>query len=446
MQINKLCVKNKMIYGIRLDSETLKELVLSNWENFKQETDQKYLSLIDVLEVEYVKPLSKVTQKSGSILEKIESNRLLNKLFQEIASIEELYFCHSYEDEHFYIGNVEFYIQDGEFRPIVETKLKKILGDYLDLNVEMEHWPDELWLWNNFEGDFIETDVKSLVRDANEEAILITTLTGLDVWVPRDLILSEFDEEQRDQLQIIDIDGEFVWKKKLIWVPDDLWEIIANYYFYDFVEYKEEKIELEDDLLDLSNMGIEDILEIKGLRADQIVLSLGELDLSNNKITEIKGLEELPKEIRLKLNGNNIPESVIGGLGGLDENGYAYDGKNFITFSKARLHFPERTDQEILDALVNINNFLTWFELRNVMKEAGADMAAKGAVDILLIHLGFEPINVKEKLHKKNLIKLGKQITGNAVKICSKAQRKRITMEDIKLAIPEFEKEVARRD
>ncbi len=72
-----------------------------------------------------------------------------------------------------------------------------------------------------------------------------------------------------------------------------------------FITYKDRQIEIKDGLLELSNRGIKDISEIKGL---DNVLNLKELHLALNQITEIKGLDNLINLEALVLEGNQITE------------------------------------------------------------------------------------------------------------------------------------------
>ncbi len=70
---------------------------------------------------------------------------------------------------------------------------------------------------------------------------------------------------------------------------------------------------LQDNLLSLGNKMIEDISDIKGL--EEIESKIEYLDLSSNRITEIKGLERLENLKRLNLKNNYVKK--IEGLGNL---------------------------------------------------------------------------------------------------------------------------------
>lgn len=111
---------------------------------------------------------------------------------------------------------------------------------------------------------------------------------------------------------------------------------------FDFVEIKGNKVFLKNGKLDLNSLCIEDISEIKGLAK---LVTLRELDLSNNQIMEIHGLnslinlrkldlskndiqeirniEKLRKLEELILNDLPIPITTLDKLGGLDDNGIA---------------------------------------------------------------------------------------------------------------------------
>ena len=73
----------------------------------------------------------------------------------------------------------------------------------------------------------------------------------------------------------------------------------------DFITFKRKTYYVEDGKLDLSEMEIVDIYEIKGL---EHLTSLQILDLNNNQIVEIKGLDRLTNLQELLLNGNWIEE------------------------------------------------------------------------------------------------------------------------------------------
>lgn len=75
-----------------------------------------------------------------------------------------------------------------------------------------------------------------------------------------------------------------------------------------FVTVKGEEFQIENGKLDLSDMGIIDISEIKDLE-DQTTLE--QLQLNYNKIEEIKGLEKLKNLRKLNLSANRI-ESIEG--------------------------------------------------------------------------------------------------------------------------------------
>ncbi|MBA7560989.1 hypothetical protein ES708_02623 [subsurface metagenome] len=96
-------------------------------------------------------------------------------------------------------------------------------------------------------------------------------------------------------------------------------------------------------MLDLSNKGIKDISEIKGLNTLQI---LGELDLSNNKITEIKCFENLKNLYKLDLSNNKITE--IKGLESLKRLRYLYLKTNLIEEIKGLENFLiDRTGEDM---------------------------------------------------------------------------------------------------
>jgi len=111
---------------------------------------------------------------------------------------------------------------------------------------------------------------------------------------------------------------------------------------FEFVTIKDHKVFVKNGTLDLSSLCIENISEIKGLEK---LVTLRELDLSNNRIMEIHGLKSLIslrkldlskndiQEIRnieslrkldeLVLNDLPIPNTTLDQLGGLDNNGCA---------------------------------------------------------------------------------------------------------------------------
>ena len=72
-----------------------------------------------------------------------------------------------------------------------------------------------------------------------------------------------------------------------------------------FVKVRGEKIEVKNNILNLSDRGIEEITEIEGLEK---LFNLKELDLSYNHITEIKKLEKLTNLQELYLSENRILE------------------------------------------------------------------------------------------------------------------------------------------
>lgn len=110
----------------------------------------------------------------------------------------------------------------------------------------------------------------------------------------------------------------------------------------DFVELKGNKVFVKNGKLDLNSLCIEDISEIKGLSN---LVTLKELDLSNNRIMEIHGLNSLISLRKLDLSKNDIQEirnienlrklevlvlidlpipiTTLDKLGGLDNNGIA---------------------------------------------------------------------------------------------------------------------------
>ncbi len=71
------------------------------------------------------------------------------------------------------------------------------------------------------------------------------------------------------------------------------------------VTYKGKKIDVKNNILDLSNRWIEDITDIKGLNQ---LTELHELNLNSNHITMIKGLENLKELQKLSLYWNGISE------------------------------------------------------------------------------------------------------------------------------------------
>jgi Leucine-rich repeat (LRR) protein len=97
-----------------------------------------------------------------------------------------------------------------------------------------------------------------------------------------------------------------------------------------FVEYKEKDFFLKGNMsLNLSKRGIKDMREIRGIRR---LKHLKALDLSNNMITDIHGLENCKNLIRLKLRGNPLPKELLDKLGGLKADGNAKKPKNFIEY------------------------------------------------------------------------------------------------------------------
>ncbi len=81
-------------------------------------------------------------------------------------------------------------------------------------------------------------------------------------------------------------------------------------------------------------LGYNQITEIQGL----VELSnLQKLDLSYNfYVTEVKGFENLDNLIELKLDGTNIPASLLDQLGGLDKSGKANNPKRFVEYCKRK--------------------------------------------------------------------------------------------------------------
>ena len=73
----------------------------------------------------------------------------------------------------------------------------------------------------------------------------------------------------------------------------------------EFVSIKGKRIEVKDNALNLSDMGIQDITEIEGLAA---LTNLEKLDLEKNSIMKIKGLDALINLKELDLEGNQITE------------------------------------------------------------------------------------------------------------------------------------------
>ena len=136
-------------------------------------------------------------------------------------------------------------------------------------------------------------------------------------------------------------------------------------------------------ILDLSNKGIKDIEQIKGIKDLGI---LGELDVSNNQIAEIKGLENLKNLHYLNLNnnriteikglenfkitysdgynevdsilnlGNNpIPQGILEKIGDLDEEGNVYSPRSVIEYCY-KINIQERDSIEKFKKILNVSN------------------------------------------------------------------------------------------
>ncbi|MFX1530243.1 MAG: hypothetical protein ACFFBC_03960 [Promethearchaeota archaeon] len=91
-----------------------------------------------------------------------------------------------------------------------------------------------------------------------------------------------------------------------IWIREKYPELIHKYpIIEENVSFRGESFRVENGGLNLNNMGIEDIDEIRGLNN---LKELYFLNLSKNNIKEIKGLSNLKKLIILDLSNNNIHE------------------------------------------------------------------------------------------------------------------------------------------
>ena len=68
---------------------------------------------------------------------------------------------------------------------------------------------------------------------------------------------------------------------------------------------------------------------------------------------------------------------------------------------------------------MSVSDFFAWSPVRRLMKNQGAEIVARDAVDRLIIHLE----------------KISKELTRNALSYAHHAGRKKITVGDIELAI-----------
>ena len=105
-------------------------------------------------------------------------------------------------------------------------------------------------------------------------------------------------------------------------------------------------------MLDLKNLGIKDLSEVKGL---ENLENLSRLDLSYNKLSEIKILGNLKNLYYLNLNNNKITE--IKGLNSLRKLRYLYLNHNKITEIKGLESFQIREVQMTeYDMVINLGN------------------------------------------------------------------------------------------
>jgi len=107
-------------------------------------------------------------------------------------------------------------------------------------------------------------------------------------------------------------------------------------------------------MLDLKNLGIKDLSEVKGL---ENLENLSRLDLSYNKLSEIKILGNLKNLYYLNLNNNKITE--IKGLNSLRKLRYLYLNHNKITEIKGLESFQIREVQMTeYDMVINLSRLL----------------------------------------------------------------------------------------
>ncbi len=98
------------------------------------------------------------------------------------------------------------------------------------------------------------------------------------------------------------------------------------------VKYHEKEYHVDYNLeLNLSNKGIQDLTEIKGLNN---LKKLKALDLRNNNLDRIVGIGNLKELKKLRLRGNLINEDLIEHLGGLDRYGNAINPQKFVEYSR----------------------------------------------------------------------------------------------------------------
>ena len=152
-------------------------------------------------------------------------------------------------------------------------------------------------------------------------------------------------------------------------------------------------------MLDLSNKGIKDISEIKGLDTLQI---LGELDLSNNKITEIKCFENLKNLYKLDLSNNKITE--IKGLESLKRLRYLHLKTNLIKEIKGLENFLiDRTGE---DMTINLGDNPIPLTLLNKLRGLNKDGYANNPEE-LVDYCIKKNIEI-EKLDRSSIAKLKK--------------------------------------
>jgi len=209
-----------------------------------------------------------------------------------------------------YPSVIGFLSQRGYINILSEDEFKSVVED--------TNMFDNLMNYLGFTSKGSSTDINRIVEKANRvshdfvKEKMASYLNQNDFYIYRGLARLNYFQKM-----------DFTEKIKLLKDPDSL-----LYQF--FVEYKEKDFFLRGNLsLNLSKRGIKDIREIRGIRR---LKHLKSLDLSNNMITDIHGLEKCKNLTRLKLKGNPLPKELLDKLGGLKVDGNARKPKRFVEY------------------------------------------------------------------------------------------------------------------
>lgn len=167
-------------------------------------------------------------------------------------------------------------------------------------------------------------------------------------------------------------------------------------------------------ILDLKNLGIKDLSEVKGL---ENLKNLSRLNLSDNKLTEIKILGNLKNLYYLNLNNNKITE--IKGLNSLRKLRYLYLNHNKITEIKDLESFQIREVQMTeYDMVINLGN--NPIPISILYESGGLDKAGNANNPKRIVDYC-----IKNKIEKE---KLNRSIKEKLIKILKVSSRFRLDM------------------